>query len=143
MKFGKRAVRSLVAAAMTVAMLLSLVPATFAAEAEKKATITVLQTSDLHGMVNPFDYAANKEAKTSMAHIATIVAEQRKLDPSLLLIDTGDTLQANYIQEFRKDVPNPMIDAMNYLKYDVWTLGNHEFNFEFDVLKKSISEFKG
>ncbi|MEG0765611.1 MAG: hypothetical protein RR403_06135, partial [Pseudoflavonifractor sp.] len=61
MKFGKRAVRSLVAAAMTVAMLLSLVPATFAAEAEKKATITVLQTSDLHGMVNPFDYAANKE----------------------------------------------------------------------------------
>lgn len=138
----KHTLRALLAAVMTVSMLVSLVPAAFAAEAEKK-TVTILQTSDLHGMVNPFDYAANKENKTSMAHVATVVAQERKNDPSLLLVDTGDTLQANYIQEFRKDVPNPMVEAMNYLKYDAWTLGNHEFNFEFASIQKAISEFKG
>ncbi len=142
MKLKHRSLRTLVATFLAVAMLLSMIPAAFAADA-RKATVTILQTSDLHGMVNPFDYASNKESKTSMAHVAAVVAAERKADPNLLLIDTGDTLQANYIQEFRNDVPHPMIAAMNYLKYDAWTLGNHEFNFEFKNLQKAISEFKG
>ncbi len=111
-------------------------------EGDKK-TITLLQTSDLHGMVNPFDYASNKEQKASMAHCATVVAEERKVNPNLLLLDTGDTIQANYIQHFLKEDPIPIIDAMNYLKYDAWTLGNHEFNFGFNFVEKSIKEFKG
>ena len=138
----KHALRTLLSTVLTLAMIAAMIPAAFAAEA-KTAKVTILQTSDLHGMVNPFDYASNKENKTSMAHVAAIVAQERKNDPNLLLIDTGDTLQANYIQEFRNDVPHPMIAAMNYLKYDAWTLGNHEFNFEFKNLNKSISEFKG
>lgn len=87
-------------------------------------------------MVNPFDYAANKENATSMAHVATIVAQERAVDPDLLLIDTGDSLQANYIQEFRNEEIHPMIEAMNTLGYDAWVLGNHEFNFEFSSLEK-------
>ena len=44
-------------------------------------------------MVNPFDYAANKESSTSMAHVATIVAKERAAEPDLLLIDTGDSIR--------------------------------------------------
>ena len=111
--------------------------------AEEGKTITILQTSDLHGMVNPFDYASNKENKTSMAHAAAIIKAEREADPDLLLLDTGDTTQANYIQSFLDEEPHPMIEAMNYLEYDAWTLGNHEFNFDFKYTTKEIEEFQG
>ena len=130
--------------AMILALVLTLgltVPS-YAADTGEE-TVTILQTSDLHGMVNPFDYAANTESATSMAHVATIVAQERAKDPDLLLIDTGDSLQANYIQEFRNEDIHPMIKAMNTIGYDAWVLGNHEFNFEFSSLEKAIAAFQG
>lgn len=135
--------RKLVAAVLTGVMVLGASADVLASEPGGKVTVTVLQTSDLHGMVNPFDYASNAQTQSSLAHVATIVENERKTDPDLLLIDTGDSLQANYIQEFRNDVPHPMIAALNYLQYDAWVLGNHEFNFEFSSLEKAISEFDG
>ena len=128
--------RRALALVLTLIMVLGLAAPGFAADGDE-VTVTILQTSDLHGMVNPFDYAANKENKTSMAHVAAIVAQERAADPDLLLIDTGDSLQANYIQEFRNEEIHPMIEAMNTLDYDAWVLGNHEFNFEFSSLEKA------
>lgn len=138
----KTARKQFLALALVLAMLAGLGVPAMAAEEEGK-TITILQTSDLHGMVNPFDYASNKENKTSMAHAAAIIKAEREADPDLLLLDTGDTTQANYIQSFLDEEPHPMIEAMNYLEYDAWTLGNHEFNFDFKYTTKEIEEFQG
>ena len=138
----KSAHKCIVALVLTVAMAVGLVLPAAAAEEESK-TVTILQTSDLHGMVNPYDYASNKVSKTSLAHAATIIKAERSKDPNLLLLDTGDTTQANYIQEFLNENPNPIIGALNYLDYDAWTLGNHEFNFGFSYVTKEISEFEG
>ena len=110
----KSAHKCIVALVLTVAMAVSLVLPAAAAEEESK-TVTILQTSDLHGMVNPYDYASNKVSKTSLAHAATIIKAERSKDPNLLLLDTGDTTQANYIQEFLNENPNPIIGALNYL----------------------------
>ena len=137
----KTARKQFLALALVLAMLAGLGVPAMAAEEGK--TITILQTSDLHGMVNPFDYASNKENKTSMAHAAAIIKAEREADPDLLLLDTGDTTQANYIQSFLDEEPHPMIEAMNYLEYDAWTLGNHEFNFDFKYTTKEIEEFQG
>ena len=138
----KTARKQFLALALVLAMLAGRGVPAMAAEEEGK-TITILQTSDLHGMVNPFDYASNKENKTSMAHAAAIIKAEREADPDLLLLDTGDTTQANYIQSFLDEEPHPMIEAMNYLEYDAWTLGNHEFNFDFKYTTKEIEEFQG
>ena len=137
----KTARKQFLALALVLAMLAGLGVPAMAAEEGK--TITILQTSDLHGMVNPFHYASNKENKTSMAHAAAIIKAEREADPDLLLLDTGDTTQANYIQSFLDEEPHPMIEAMNYLEYDAWTLGNHEFNFDFKYTTKEIEEFQG
>ncbi|MBQ9238103.1 MAG: 5'-nucleotidase C-terminal domain-containing protein [Treponema sp.] len=110
---------------------------------DETRVITLLQTSDIHGMLYPFDYAVDRENRTSMAQVAAIVARERAVHPDLLLLDNGDISQANYIQEFRHDAVHPAIAALNLLAYDTWTLGNHEFNFEFDVLKKQINDFNG
>ena len=140
MRYAKKLFSVLLALALAV----SLLPAALAAEAEGETkTVTILHTSDIHGMVNPFDYASNKETTNSMAHAAAIIKAEREKDPDLLLVDTGDTTQSNYIQFFRNETPHPIMNALNYLKYDVWTLGNHEFNFEFENIEKEISELNG
>ena len=106
------------------------------------ATITVLETSDIHGMIAPWDYATDKPFDGGLAKGATIIKQERAKDPDLILLDCGDTVQDNMIQEFRFEKVHPLINAMNSLHYDAWELGNHEFNFEFENLEKNIKTSK-
>lgn len=109
---------------------------------QSEVVITILETSDIHGTIAPWDYATDSAFDGGLAKAATIIKQQRAIDPELLLIDCGDSVQDNMIQEFRNEKPHPMIKAMNSLGYVAWTLGNHEFNFEFENLQKSIKESK-
>ena len=121
-------------------VLVAMMTAVSAAFAEE-VTITILETSDLHGAIYPYDYASDKESDNGLAKVATVIKSERAKDPELLLIDDGDNLQDNMIQEFRFDKKNPMVTAMNALNYDVHVLGNHEFNFEFKTLLSAIDQY--
>lgn len=110
--------------------------------AQQKATVTILETSDIHGAIAPWDYATDSAADNGLAKVATIVKQEREKDPNLLLVDCGDNLQDNLIEEFRNQKITPMVGAMNLMKYDVHILGNHEFNFEFENLEKTIKTYK-
>lgn len=105
-------------------------------------TLTILQTSDLHGNIYPVDYYTDKAANVGLAAVATVVNAVRAENPNTLLVDTGDVIQGTPLVSFynkKLDVKNPMADVMNYMKYDAATLGNHEFNFGLDVLKNYTS----
>lgn len=138
MKFNRKAL-SLV---MVLAMLLNgFAMMSFAAE---EKTVTILQTSDLHGRIYAHDYATDSsDSDAGIAKIYTLVKKERALDPDLLLIDTGDTVQDNSAELFNGQAVHPMIEALNFMKYDAWVLGNHEFNFELDFLKKNVEAFNG
>ena len=112
----------------------------FAAET---TTITILESADLHGRIYPHDYATDTvDADTGLAKIATLVKQERAMDPDALLIDCGDTVQDNSAELFN-DLPiHPMIEGLNMLDYDAWVIGNHEFNFEKSFLEKNIATFK-
>lgn len=114
----------------------------FASGTSEKVTVTILETSDIHGTIAPWDYATDSSFDGGLAKAYTVIKQQRSIDPELLLVDCGDTLQDNMIQEFRFDSINPMIKAMNIMGYDAWELGNHEFNFEFENLLKAMSQSK-
>lgn len=115
------------------AVMLGSVPA-FAEETSGTKEIQLLATSDLHGKFAPYDYAVNEESTSgSMAQIQTIVNELRT--DNTILVDVGDTIQGNSADLFLEDEVHPMIQAMNYMKYDAWILGNHEFNYGVDTLK--------
>lgn len=92
--------------------------------------LQILATSDLHGRFVSYEYASN-EATTSgsLSQLATVIKEQKKLNPNTILVDNGDTIQDNSAELFLTDKAHPMIVGMNELKYDTWTLGNHEFNY--------------
>lgn len=116
------------------------------AETASRAHITVLSTTDLHGHIDPIDYYTNKPENTGLAKVATIVRKARKTDPDLLLLDSGDTIQGTplvyYHNRKNNAPPDPMMLAMNALRYDAMTIGNHEYNFGLDVLNKAHGEAK-
>lgn len=106
--------------------------------------IRLLSTSDLHGWFVPWDFAMDKENKVGgMTLLSPMIAAHRAQEPNTILVDAGDTVQANYSEYFIDADKNPMIEAMNYLDYDVWAWGNHEYNFTADRRQKLIDAFEG
>lgn len=110
--------------------------------AEKETRdIQILATSDLHGKFYPYDYAVNEESRSgSLVQIASAVKKYRTKDT--VIIDVGDTVQDNYSELFFKEKIHPMMLAMNEIGYDIWALGNHEFNFGVDNLKNLMKQSK-
>ena len=112
----------------------------------RRAHIVILSTTDMHGRVFPIDYYTNKYDNVGITKVATLVKEARKNDPDLLLVDSGDTIQGTPLEYFHNKrnntPPDPMMLAMNALKYDSMTVGNHEYNFGLPVLNKARSEAK-
>ena len=105
--------------------------------------ISVLATSDIHGKLYPWDYVQKEEDLSgSMMQLASAVKEL--YDPkNMLLVDAGDTIQDNYAELFLQDDANPLMTALNEMGYELWTTGNHEYDFGMDIVKKTIATFKG
>lgn len=113
----------------------------------KEVNIKLLGTSDVHGRVVPWSYGADVEDKSgSFAQIATYVKEVRANHKNVLLFDIGDAIQDNQVEEFAKTLDkaknNPVPKVLNAMNYDIFILGNHEFNFgmpNLDAILKDIN----
>ncbi len=109
--------------------------------------LRIMETTDLHVHVFPYDYYADKPRDTvglsrTASHIRAIRAEAA----NSMLIDNGDFLQGNpmgdyiaYERGMKEGDMHPVIAAMNTLGFDASTLGNHEFNYGLDFLMKSLA----
>jgi len=104
--------------------------------------LTILETSDVHGTVLPKNYSDNSYANSGLAALSTIITKEREKNSNTLLIDNGDMLQGTALTYFHakisKDMPNPMIEAMNLMGYDAAIIGNHEFNYGRTYLANAI-----
>lgn len=110
----------------------------------EETTITVLATADLHGRIYPYEYAIDSEdSDAGIAKIQTLVKAERAASDNVILMDVGDTVQDNSAELFNNQDVHPMVEALNYMNYDVWTVGNHEFNFEKEFLEKNVEAFEG
>ncbi|HEY6186545.1 MAG TPA: 5'-nucleotidase C-terminal domain-containing protein [Pyrinomonadaceae bacterium] len=138
--------RTIVASALTMMLLLLVQVWAESPAAPPRAHIVVMATTDLHGNILPLDYYTNKPDARGLAKVATIIRQARRENPNLLLLDSGDTIQgtplAYYHNKKNNAPPDPMMLAMNDLKYDAMAVGNHEYNFGLQVLGKARSEAK-
>ncbi|WP_297772967.1 bifunctional 2',3'-cyclic-nucleotide 2'-phosphodiesterase/3'-nucleotidase [uncultured Roseovarius sp.] len=114
-----------------------------------RLTVRLLQTTDVHGHLLPFDYFTNQPDRPwGLLRLATLIARAREQAGAAhcLLLDNGDFLQGTPLSDLTGQPghgwtgPHPVIDAMNRLGYDAGALGNHEFNFGLDWLTETLSE---
>lgn len=111
---------------------------------DNEVEIQILATSDVHGRFMPYDYATNASyTKGSLTQVLTAVNKLREENPNTILVDNGDTIQDNSSSLFLNDEIHPMILAMNKMKFDVWSIGNHEFNYGVPALQNIIEQFEG
>ena len=134
--------------ALNIVVLVSMLLAPMANVVMQAAPVTekiqLLATSDLHNHFYPWQYAANGAYEAgSLAKVASVVNEQRVLNPNTILIDNGDTIQDNSSILFLDEPVLPMVKGMNALGYDTWTAGNHEFNYGIPLLENVIDTFDG
>ena len=114
------------------------------ASAGDTVQLTILGTSDVHGRFMPWDYATDTEDRSgSLVQLYTAIKKIRQETPNVILVDCGDSIQDNSVEQFNTKPHQPMMVAMNEMGYDTWTMGNHEFNFGLDVLKHVTDQFKG
>lgn len=115
--------------------------------ASNQAHLRLMETTDLHVHVFPYDYYADKPRDTvGLARTASIVRGIRAEATNSLLLDNGDFLQGNpmgdyiaYERGMKEGDMHPVIAAMNTLGFDASTLGNHEFNYGLPFLMKSLA----
>lgn len=112
-----------------------------------QAHLRIMETTDLHVHVWPYDYYGDRPVDTvGLARTAAHIADIRAEASNALLIDNGDFLQGNpmgdyiaYERGMKEGDMHPIITAMNQVGFDASTLGNHEFNYGLDFLMKSLA----
>ncbi|WP_298842679.1 bifunctional 2',3'-cyclic-nucleotide 2'-phosphodiesterase/3'-nucleotidase [uncultured Roseobacter sp.] len=118
-----------------------------AAAATNQAHLRIMETTDIHVHVFPYDYYADKPRDTvGLSRTASIISDIRAEAKNSLLVDNGDFLQGNpmgdyiaYERGMKEGDSHPVINAFNTIGYDAATLGNHEFNYGLGFLEKSLA----
>jgi len=107
--------------------------------------LKIIETSDVHGALVPYDLVDNKETSGSLAQVHTYVVKE-KLVPGqkVILLDNGDMLQGDPISYYYNYIDttdnNIFANAMNYMNYDAATIGNHDIETGHDVYDKFRKE---
>ena len=102
--------------------------------------LTIYFTSDVHGYFSPVDYPTGEHADTGLANCMC----RFQNDGNTLIIDGGDTLQGSpftyYLHKNGLESPCVPAQIMNCAGYDFFTLGNHDFNYGQDYLRRYIRD---
>ncbi|MDN7673774.1 bifunctional 2',3'-cyclic-nucleotide 2'-phosphodiesterase/3'-nucleotidase [Burkholderia oklahomensis] len=109
-----------------------------------KATLAVLETTDLHTNVLSYDYfKLAADNSLGFERVATLIAQARAQYPNTLLLDNGDTIQGTALADYQALVkPVSCSDTlaiykvMNAAKFDGGGIGNHEFNYGLPYLSQ-------
>ena len=113
-------------------------------------TLQIIETSDIHGQVFPYDFINDKPSQSSLAQISTYVKlERAKQNQHVILLDNGDVLQGQpvvYYYNFEQpDTTHILASIMNYMNYDAATIGNHDIEAGHPVYDKLVEDltFRG
>lgn len=104
-------------------------------------TIVIYHTSDIHGWYNarPAKYN-NKNPHRLLGGFAALASLVKKEPLPFILVDSGDWFQGTALGIITKG--RSSITLMNELGYTAAALGNHEYDFGQDNLKKLSKEAK-
>ncbi|WP_300569218.1 metallophosphatase [Flavobacterium sp.] len=89
--------------------------------------ITILHTNDVHSHIDPFPANDPKNPnQAGVARRAAIIEQIRKEEENVLLLDAGDIFQGTpYFNYYGGELE---FKLMSMMKYDLATIGNHDFD---------------
>lgn len=102
--------------------------------------ITVFATSDIHGHLEPYKATGMEREIGGLSKMSKIIKDFRKKQPNTLLIDGGDAPYNTNIANLFEGAST--IEVMNEMGYDAMALGNHDFDFPFEVMKRNAGNAK-
>ena len=103
--------------------------------------ITILHTNDVHSYIDPFPADHPRNANMGgVARRAALIESIRKENKNVLLLDAGDIFQGTpYFNYYGGELE---FKLMSMMKYDVSTLGNHDFDNGIDGLYSQLPNAK-
>lgn len=110
---------------------------TAGASSGEVTVISILHVNDFHGFAEPYKPFGSDQLLGGVASLAAEVEKIRARRPTLL-VSAGDMIQGNNWANLF--LGESVIELMNEMRFDALVLGNHEFDFGADVLRKRISE---
>jgi len=112
---------------------------------EEYKKITIIETTDLHGVIWPYDYIEKTGIDASLASIYTHVRKVREESDATLLLDNGDNLQGQptvYYYNFIDTLsPHFLAEVFNFMKYDAASVGNHDIEAGHAVYDRLVKEY--
>ena len=119
------------------------------AKSDTQVDLRIVATTDIHSFLTDFDYYKDAPTeKFGFTRAASLIRQARKEVKNSVLVDNGDLIQGNPIADYqaakgyKEGKPNPAVDCLNAMHYEVGTLGNHEFNYGLDYLADAIKQAK-
>ena len=112
---------------------------------EKEMTLKLIETSDVHGCYFPYNFIAQKPLDGSLARVSSYVKELRETwGDGVILMDNGDILQGQptaYYYNYIDTVSTHLCaDMLNWMRYDVGNMGNHDVEAGHAVYDRWIGE---
>ncbi|EAR12975.1 5'-nucleotidase precursor [Polaribacter irgensii 23-P] len=109
--------------------------------AQQKRHITILHTNDTHSHIEPFkENDSRNPNRGGVARRATLIEQIRQENKNTLLLDAGDIFQGTpYFNYFGGELE---FKLMSLLKYDVATIGNHDFDNSIECLYTQLPNAK-
>ncbi|WP_421671413.1 bifunctional 2',3'-cyclic-nucleotide 2'-phosphodiesterase/3'-nucleotidase [Rahnella sp. EDr1-12] len=131
---------------LTLSLLATLTAASVQAS---QVDLRIMETTDLHSNMMDFDYYKDKPTeKFGLVRTASLIHAARNEVTNSVLVDNGDIIQGSPLGDYmaakglKEGDVHPVYLAMNTLNYAVGNLGNHEFNYGLDYLKKALAGAK-
>ena len=119
------------------------------AKSDNQVDLRIIGTTDIHSFLTDFDYYKDAPTeKFGFTRAASLIRQARAEVKNSVLVDNGDLIQGNPIADYQAAVgykegkPNPAVNCLNAMHYEVGTLGNHEFNYGLDYLADAIKQAK-
>ncbi|MEM1435035.1 MAG: bifunctional UDP-sugar hydrolase/5'-nucleotidase [Pseudomonadota bacterium] len=101
----------------------------------QETTVTLLFTNDLESAYDPIPAYWREDLETigGFPQLATLIEQVRAAEPNVFLFDAGDIFTGTLARETRGEVS---FELMLTMGYDAMVIGNHEFEYGWEVFAR-------
>ncbi|MFH1476368.1 MAG: bifunctional UDP-sugar hydrolase/5'-nucleotidase [Verrucomicrobiota bacterium] len=106
----------------------------------REVTVTLLHTADVHGRVAAVNSERENKPGGGLLRCATRIAEIRRRDANVILVDCGDLFQGAPESFLTRN--RIIVESVRQLQYDALVPGNHEFDGGVEALDRFYEQAK-